>query len=81
MLASAKEAKDELLQMDQMRIEKLMSESDFTKNQINQFEQKLYLEMEKRLSNDYQAKQFLEQNLGLFKEELVSDRWPAFGGS
>lgn len=54
-----------------MKLEKLLSESDYLRGLIRQVETKVSEEVNKRLRQEFDNKNWLEQKMSLFKQELV----------
>jgi len=54
-----------------MKLEKLLGESEYLRTLIRQVEGKVAEEVNKRLRHEFENKNWMEQKMNLFKQEIV----------
>jgi hypothetical protein len=52
-------------------MEKMMGDNEYLKSLVDGVERKIKNEVQKRLSNDYEAKNWLESQIQNFRDEIV----------
>ena len=54
-----------------MKLEKLLNDSDYLKTLIKTCENRIEEEINKKFKSDYDFKQWIEQKMGIIKEDIV----------
>ncbi|EAR91638.1 hypothetical protein TTHERM_00393070 (macronuclear) [Tetrahymena thermophila SB210] len=65
--------KQQIKQLEGVKMEKLLGENDYLKQLIDQVERRLEDEMDKRLKQEFENKAYLEQKMNLFKDEIRNE--------
>lgn len=63
--------KDQLRKIEEMKMEKILGDNEYMKSLMDGLERKVKGEMQKRMSNDYEIKNWVEAQLHNFKDEIV----------
>lgn len=64
--------KDQWRKLEEMRMEKIMGDNEYMKSLMDSLERRVKNEIGKRLSNDFDTKNWLELQFHNFKDEIVS---------
>ena len=72
LLEEAFGSKDQWKKLEEMRMEKIMGDNEYMKSLMDSLERKMKNEMGKRLSSDFDTKNWLEVQFHNFKDEIVS---------
>lgn len=64
--------KDQWKKIEEMRMEKILGDNEYLKSLMDSLERKVKSEMQKRLSADFDSKNWLEMQFHTFKDEIVS---------
>ncbi len=64
---------DQQRKLEEMRIEKILGDSEYIRSLIRQVENKVEDEVNKRLKHEFENKNWMEQKIALFKQEVKAD--------
>lgn len=71
LLEEAFNNKDQWRKIEEMRMEKILGDNEYLKSLMDSLERKVKSEMQKRLSADFDSKNWLEMQFHGFKDEIV----------
>mmetsp|Transcript_29720 Transcript_29720/g.27204 ORF Transcript_29720/g.27204 Transcript_29720/m.27204 type:complete len:146 (-) Transcript_29720:3669-4106(-) len=63
----SRKTKEQQKKLEEMKLEKLLGESDYLRNLIKSCETKIEEEVNKRLKQEFESKNWLDQKMALFK--------------
>lgn len=72
LLEEAFNNKDQWRKIEEMRMEKIVGDNEYLKSLMDSLERKVKSEMQKRLTADFDSKNWLEMQFHGFKDEIVS---------
>ena len=64
--------KKQFRDLEEVRMGKLLGDNEYVKGLVDTLERKVRDEVQKRLANDFENKQWIERQLQVFKDEIVS---------
>lgn len=65
--------KQQIKQLEDLKLEKLLSDNDYIKNMIGKVEKRVNEEIDKRIQFEFENRNLFEQKMNQFKEEIRSD--------
>ena len=72
LLEEAFNNKDQWRKIEEMRMEKIVGDNDYLKSLMDSLERKVKSEMHKRLTADFDSKNWMEMQFHGFKDEIVT---------
>lgn len=71
MLEQASQTRAQLKGLDNLKLQKINNDQDYIKALIGGIESRIAEEVERRMKNEFEGKNFVESKLQSFKEEMV----------